>query len=196
MFVVSVCRNIKQFKFNLYSDSSQKVNDLKRFETEMSSQMALLLYTNTTAWQLSYCKKMHCRRVADELHLLWCRLTQVDCNVLAICIHLQIRKQLLAKLSQSKSDWRQLLRITIQPTASHSMSSAVALQSKTVPQRLRVLHMQPLLNQLFFRNYLQIIAEPQFFPFLVSMRLLFCFYSLIYILYIYIILYYILYIYL
>lgn len=189
MFVVSVCRNIKQFKFNLYSDSSQKVNDLKRFETEMSSQMALLLYTNTTAWQLSYCKKMHCRRVADELHLLWCRLTQVDCNVLAICIHLQIRKQLLAKLSQSKSDWRQLLRITIQPTASHSMSSAVALQSKTVPQRLRVLHMQPLLNQLFFRNYLQIIAEPQFFPFLVSTRLLFCFYSLIYILYIYIILY-------
>lgn len=76
------------------------------------------------------------------------------------------------------------------------MSSAVALQSKTVPQRLRVLHMQPLLNQLFFRNYLQIIAEPQFFPFLVLMRLLFCFYSLIYILYIYIILYYILYIYL
>lgn len=127
------------------------------------------------------------RCIADELHLLWCRLTQVDCNVLAICIHLQIRKQLLAKLSRSKSDWRQL-RITIQPTASHSMSSAVALQSKTVPQRLRVLHMQPLLNQLFFRNYLQIIAEPQFFPFLVSMRLLFCFYSLIYI---YIILYYI-----
>lgn len=64
LFVVSICRNIRQFKFNLYSDSSQKVNDLKRFETEMSSQMALLLYTNTTAWQLSDCKKMHCRRVA------------------------------------------------------------------------------------------------------------------------------------
>lgn len=142
----------------------------------MSSQMALLLYTNTTAWQLSYFLMMHCRRVADELHLSWCRLTQVDCNVLAICIHLQIRKQLLAKLSQSKRDWPQLLRITIQPTGL-SMSSAVTLQSKTVPQRLRVLHMQPQLNQVFVAIICKSSQNHNFFPFLVSMRLLLCFYS-------------------
>lgn len=37
----------------------------------------------------------------------WCRLTQIDCNVLAICLHFKIRRQLFAHLCQSVWMWMQ-----------------------------------------------------------------------------------------